>query len=1190
MDNNKLKKFAAEARVQLKSGVTLMLSRMGFDADGQPAFFPEKIDGGTLFMDKIIADESFYYKWHSLYKAIKLHGVKEIYEEVAYTWFNRFMAIRIMRKNGFITPVLEYQSAEIRIPQIVVDARRGKVPPMNDIERQKLNDLLLDDSKTAEQFAILIVAYCQTNQVLSKCFGRINDYTELLLPNNILAQGGFVDMINDTPFISDDDYKHSELIGWLYQFYISEKKDEVFAAFKGGKKAEAEDIPAATQIFTPNWIVKYMVQNTLGRIYLDNNPSSDLAKDWKYLVPEAKGSENAPKLKIKELEELSLIDPGCGSGHILSEAFDMLYEMYLAEYASPREACVAILTKNLVGIDIDTRAKQLSQFSILMKACQKDDSFLNAEILPRIYDMPEPYDESQDTLYDTLLHFFVGGKKQAIEETTDAIRLMDQAKNLGSIMKFDISEKTRFQIERRLVEIRREDRINETLELLGRYFNVILALTAKYTAVVANPPYMGSNNMNSGLCMYVRDNYPDSKADLFSVFMDIASSCLFKNGKYSMINMHNWMFLSSFENLRCKILDNYHIDSMIHLGPRTFDELSGEVVQNTAFVITNCTNSNAIGNYFRLVDGKNCHEKEHMFLNPYEQTNKIFYPSINQSNFESIPGRLIGYWVSSNVAMSYKDNPPIGNTILPRHGLATSDNARFVRYWYEIDNNKSACIDKCNFQKKWYPMNKGGEYRKWFGNNYWVINYENNGFELKKLATELYKSASRTIQNTQFYFREGITWSALTGNKLSFRYTEKGAIFGSGAHCAFAEDLDDLYFGLGIMNSKVNNLYLDIVSPTLNKNVDDIRSTPFIKYEIEEVNRSVEASISISKSDWNAHETSWNFQENELIRLKNLGFGQSSTAWGNDFSSDAICSLPLLVEEYKAHWNTQFRELRSNEEKLNRQFIEIYGLQDELTPDVSLDEVTILQQGEISIVDNEIQWHDNVIMQQFISYIIGCCMGRYRLDRPGLHIAHPLPTDEELAPYSYNGCQFLIDEDGLLPLLPSDSPFQDNGLNLVRDAIKNVFGDGSYTNNLNYVDDCLGKPLEDYLCKDFWNDHKKMYQNRPIYWFFSSNKGAFKVIAYAHRMTKYTVELVRRKYLQPYLEYLIGRADELQSKDFNMTAYERKTLQNFLKLIDECKEYDERLHAVAEKYIEFDLDDGILHNYALYGDVLAKIK
>lgn len=1185
MDTNKLKRFAGEARVKLKAGVASMLQLYGFDANGNASTMPERITGGAIFNGTTITDETFYDKWMSLYNAIQAHGVKEVYEEVAYTWFNRFMAIRIMRKNGFINPVLEYSNPELRIPNIVADARRGNIPPMQEVDRRRLQTLLLDDSKTSEQFAILIVAYCQNNPVIKSCFGKINDYTEFLLPKTILAPGDFVDMINNTPFITDDDYKHSELIGWLYQFYISEKKDEVFAAFKDGKKAAAEDIPAATQIFTPNWIVKYMVQNTLGRIYLDNFDNDNLKDQWKYLVPPAKGE--SAKLKVEELEDLTLIDPGCGSGHILSEAFEMLYEMYRADFASPREACTSILTRNLTGIDLDTRAKQLSQFSILMKACQKDDSFLSAAVMPRIYDMPEPY-RSSTPLRDTLVKFFLGNDKKTIDETVKAFELMDQAKNLGSIMKFEISENTRFQIKKRLEEVRSQSPINSAFAQLAPYFDVILALTDKYACVVANPPYMGSGGMNIGLSNYVRDNYPEGKADLFSVFMYVAMHILVKNGKMGMINMQSWMFLSSFEGLRRTFLTSYVIDNMLHLGPRTFDELSGEVVQNTAFVVSNTSPlPNSSASYHRLVDGCNCSDKERLFL-----ANDNLYPDVPQSNFEKIPGSPIGYWVSDNFYHIYSISKKFETYSELKSGIMTGDDPTFVRYWFE-PSCSSVSLDCDSYstllhsEKKWYPLTRGGEFRKWYGNLFAVVNLLYGGEAIKN------SGHNYRLRDSQYYFKEGFTWTMITTKSLSIRYVPNTVLFGNGGPVCFPQRHLNYLFAL--LNSKIVNAIVSVINPTINIIINDITNLPVLINSENTVNKLTDENVSISREDWDAHETSWDFKTNGIVALLKRGLGTIKAGWGDSPASVNMCELSLLIAEYKAYWGTKFDELHANEEELNRQFIEIYGLQDELTPDVPLNEVTILQQGEISIEDNQVVWHEDVIIKQLISYIIGCDMGRYRLDREGLAIAHPNPSAEEIAAYTFTNVfgtehSFEIDEDGLIPVLPSDSGLADNALIAVRQFIQKVFGEDSYAANLNYIENCLGKPLEEYLFKDFWNDHKKMYQNRPIYWLFSSKKGAFKVLAYCHRMTRHTAELVRQKYLLPYIDRMKGRADEIQAKGAAATAAERRQLKNLTAAIAECEEYHTRLHAIADQQIAFDLDDGVVRNYALFGDVLSKIK
>lgn len=1187
MDTNKLKKFAGEARVKLKAGVAGMLQLYGFDANGNASSMPERITGGAIFNGTTITDETFYDKWMSLYNAIQAHGVKEVYEEVAYTWFNRFMAIRIMRKNGFINPVLEYNNPDLRIPAIVADARRGNIPPMQEVDRRRLQELLLDDSKTSGQFAILIVAYCQNNPILKSCFGKINDYTEFLLPKNILAPGDFVDMINNTPFITEEDYKHSELIGWLYQFYISEKKDEIFAAFKDGKKAAAEDIPAATQIFTPNWIVKYMVQNTLGRIYLDNFENDSLKDSWKYLVPPAEGE--TAKLTVSELEELTLIDPGCGSGHILSEAFEMLYDMYRADFASPREACTSILTRNLTGIDLDTRAKQLSQFSILMKACQKDDSFLSAAILPRIYDMPEPY-RSSVPLRDTLSHFFLGNDKNTIDETVKAIELMDQAKNLGSIMKFDISEKTRYQIEKRLKEVRSQSPMNPTFAELAPYFDVILALTDKYACVVANPPYMCSGSMNAGLSDYVKVNYEKGKADLCTAFMMMQADCTLRNGYYANIIPPSWMFLSTFESLRRKIIDSNSITSLLHLSRGIFGADFGSV----SCVIQNTTNHDARGSYFRLIERTfqefdqahlrmmfektlsnpgfrynfSKYSKDVKDINYYEDGAQIFYPNVSQSYFKKIPGTPLGYWVKNP---SVFDNRSIANCGFISGGRnKTHENDKYVRYFWEIANNST----------RWAKYSNAGGTRTYFGIEWNVVDWSEE-------AKNFYNSHGGLL-NQSFWNKEGITWNLVSSQSAAFSIKHSDFIYSSGSPTIFDAAYKCDYYLLGFLNTKIAQAFLKLMNPTINTTAGDVLSLPYIdsdKYRNDIINR-VKNCITSSRLDWDAHETSWDFKKNDFLRVLAEEQNQShNTSW----------NLDVLMEYYKSEWESHFEELHQNEEELNRQFIEIYGLQDELTPDVPLNEVTILQQGEISIENGQIVWHEDVIIKQLISYIIGCYMGRYRLDREGLAIAHPNPSADEIAPYTFTSVfgteqPFEIDEDGLIPTLPSDSGFADNALLAVRQFIQKVFGEDSYAANLNYIENCLGKSLEDYLFKNFWNDHKKMYQKRPIYWLFSSKKGAFKVLAYCHRMTRHTAELVRQKYLLPYIDRMKGRADEIQAKGANASAAERRQLKTLTANIAECEEYHTRLHAIADQQIAFDLDDGVVKNYALFGDVLSKIK
>ena len=594
MDTNRLKRFATEARTILMQGVKNRLQTLGFDLKtGKPSEMPQAMEGGAVLMGEIVSME-FYHRWMSLYRNIQSRSIKEVAEEAAYTWFNRFMAIRIMEKQDFAPLVLEYESEEVRVPMIVSEARQGRMPQMSEEVRDKLMGLLEDDSKTSEQFALLIVAYCHENPIINKCFGAIADYTELLLPQNILSDDGFVYQINHTEFISDEQYASAELIGWLYQFYISDRKDEAFAK-KG--KYDADEIAPATQIFTPNWIVKYMVENTVGRIYIDNNPYCELKDSLNYLVDMQPSSE---PLKVEELSQMKVADLACGSGHILNECFDLLYKIYIEEYYSPSVAIKDILQKNLLGIDLDTRAKQLATFALLMKACQKDRAFLDGKVMPRVYDMPRPIAEvisaeggernSEEYLREVLPHYLLGGNDTMVKELTESILLMNHADTLGSIMKFDISESTRNAVLVRTQEYEEQlangEVVPKAIRQLMPFMNIILALTEKYAAICMNPPYMGSGRFDEVLGKYVKDNYAEAKADLFSVFMDMGMERIVDGGKMAQINMQSWMFLSSFEKLRNTFLHNYIIDSMLHLGPRTFDELSGEVVQNTAFVLT----------------------------------------------------------------------------------------------------------------------------------------------------------------------------------------------------------------------------------------------------------------------------------------------------------------------------------------------------------------------------------------------------------------------------------------------------------------------------------------------------------------------------------------------------------------------------------------------------------------------------
>lgn len=1006
MDTNRIKRFATEARNILKAGIAAKITTLGFDKNGNVAEKnkPQLMQGGSLWNEQL-QTEGFYYQWMSLYNRIQQKGISEVYEEAAYTWFNRLCAIRILQKNNLCSPVLTYADAA-RTPVIVDEARQGRIPQMKEELRQRLVELLDDDTKVTEQFAILITAWCHDNPIINQCFGSIADYTELLLPNNILAEGGFVDLLNHTEFITDEDFQSPELIGWLYQFYISERKDEVFAK-KG--KFEADEIPAATQIFTPNWIVKYMVQNTVGRIYLDNNPyETQLQKKWQYLVEPSEKPDDKALLKYNELEDLKVADLACGSGHILNECFDLLYDLYIAEGYGRGEAVENIFIHNLTGIDLDTRAKQLSQFALLLKACQKDAAFADAHVLPNVLDMTGVVPAlDKKAMAEACLQFVGGYEDVAGEMLEEDFELLKEADNLGSIMIFNNDENYLNMLRSHYQDWTKNgtDDCPADIKLLLPGVKMILALTEHYHALVMNPLYMGGGKMNSVLSKYVKDNYSEAKADLFSVFMDMGMKRLIFGGKMAQINMQSWMFLSSFEKLRDIFLHIYVIDSMLHLGPRTFDELSGEVVQNTAFVLTKPRFSEygmmtsfelaskpleerkaiinklieegdsgefkknireAKGIYYRLVDGKNCADKEQMFLankDGNEDGKHIYYPNVEQLNFSKIPGAPIGYWVTPKIQEIFTSNLALSAVCSPTQGLATADNARFLRLWFEPSYSRIGigCENAAlaaRSQKKWFPYNKGGSFRRWYGNQEFVVNWEEDGKEIKE-----YKGA--VIRNPTFYFKSSVSWGLIASNASSFRFYPSGFIYDVAGMSLFANDTNNQLFLLGSLNTKLAFKLVRLMNPTVNMQCGDIAKTPYLRLDSNQKMRSisdnVETNVSISHEDWDAHETSWDFQRNELLSIdadtymENIDYKieKHFEETGEHISlSPAIPKLDSLewrMEQYKTKWERKFMQLHKNEEELNRKFIDIYGLQDELTPDVPLNEITILQQGEISI-------------------------------------------------------------------------------------------------------------------------------------------------------------------------------------------------------------------------------------------------
>lgn len=1242
MNTNSLKRFAVTARNLLMQGVRNRLTALGFNEDGSSTATVEAVQNAAIHNGILINDNRFADRWNALRDRIASHGVKEVVEEAAYTWFNRLIAIRILEYNSLAPALLDYENPEIRIPRIVTDARAGKTPVLSDEDRASLETVIGDGRLSFEQFSILICAYCENNPIIRKCFGGITDYTVLLLPTDILAENGFIELLNKAgEFIEPDDYRKPELIGWLYQFYISEKKDEVFAK-KGGY--DSDEIPAATQIFTPNWIVKYMVENTLGRIYLDNNPDSALAESWKYLVEPAEPTPDDTILRYDYLEDLKCGDLSCGSGHILNEMFDLLYQLYAEDFYSPREAVEAILTKNMVGIDLDDRARQLAQFALLLKACQTDTAFADAHCMPRIYSMPEV---DRYTWKDLDGHFNTAyriecSSDKIYKEILSAFELMEDAHVLGSIMKFEISDETREYLSAAVLAYETEPKYGNSFYPLISAFRIILALTDKYAVLCMNPPYMAPSKVKV-LKDYCSKYYPSSKTDLFAVFMELSKDHLVASGKYGMINLPSWMFLSSFEDLRLNIINNMHIDSLIHMGRGIFGIDWGSV----AFCITNKSESTE-GIFFRLHKRNFQHiyyyHIQELFLKAmdnhafkydfdmYREDGEVakdiefnhsdnglqLYYTLNQNKFKQIPGAPIAYWVSEKIRETFTNNLPLSAVASPCVGLQTADNGRFVRSWFEVAKTSigfgcASAAASVASGRKFFPYNKGGATRKWYGNQELVVNWENDGYDIKHFN-------GAVVRNPSYYFKPSISWSLTSSIGTAFRYFPSGFIFDVNGMSLFTDDIGMLCY----LNSKLCNRLLSIINPTLACQVGNVAVLPYLKANDSNWETTLAKDcISISKQDWDAHETSWDFQTNPLLRQAE-DMPTETIIFNDDREEDmeilypelARCdanlngrqttvqlyanSLKSLYIAYRQKWTHLFGQLLSNEEEINSKFIEIYGLQDELSPVVGYEGITILQQGEMTADGDDVDgtvlcWHPDVIIKQFISYAVGCMMGRYRLDRPGLAIAHPNPSPDEYAPYTVpqTGEQWWIDDDGIVPVMGDDCGFHDNAANRFSEFVRVALGNEYLTENMNFVRDALGKDVVDYLRTDFYADHKKMYQNRPIYWMFSSNqkgkRAAFQCLVYMHRMNRFTPEHIRTNYLLPYIDRLAAREAELSVRS-SLSVKENKLLKQLRSDLDECRDYQLRLHEFADRQIEIDLDDGVVKNYATFAPVLAKLK
>ncbi|MCS4180172.1 hypothetical protein GGQ07_001612 [Salinibacter ruber] len=1239
MDTSGLESFAQTLRTELLNGVRQRLRYWGFQDDGSVEEKPEEVEGGYIFRGEVHNDPGVPKKWRALKNAVNRHDVDHVAEEAAYTWFNRLVAIRILEKNGYITRTLGY-AEETTQPAVLYRAKQNEVfDVVDDQGEQDVREAILE-SDDDRAFRQLLIGVCHDNDLLNDVFGRLNDFTELLLPTGLLQPDGVIDELVTTGAISDEDYEQVELIGWLYQFYISEKKDEVYDS---SGKFQPEDIPAATQIFTPHWIVRYMVENTIGKQWLEKYPDSPLRDEMEYLVENDnedtevqeyggageqmavfdKEDDGDPTEPIfDDLSELELFDPAAGSGHILVVGFDLLMEMYRERGYTDREAVEQILTENLKGLEIDLRAAQLARFALLMKAAQYDRRALDRDDQrPEVYAMPEPRDFSTSDLRAYLGDEVFDAHGVEIKEALDL--MAEHGQNVGSALKMNLSDKAHEALARRIADWDKKTK-NGTAQLdaqalhqeLRDYIKTVLMLTRDYPAVATNPPYMGSRNMNGSLKSYTKEHYPDSKRDLFAVFMKVGEEHVQQRGRLGMINQQSWMFLKSYSELRTHFLKTTTLDSTLHLGLHIFEELNTKKVQSTAFVLLFDDAKKGKGIYYRLINSGKGSDKRNLFLSE----NAERHASI-QKNFLPIPNSPIAYWIKEEELERYSKSELLSDFSTSKKGIDTGNNDKFLRKWWEVSLSDTEILikEESRGSNKWFPYNKGGDFRKWYGNRGWVLNWNNNGYELKQRLDR--SNAKPTLRNLEYMFESGFTWSTVCLD-FSCRYTPPGALFDNGGSTIFADN--HLYKIGGLLNSKVADRYLDFLSPTLNYQPGDIENLPIEPelFKSNEVGTLVQDAVECARSDYDSREISWDFAEHPLVHQNSVSLEKAYDAWVLQATDS-------------------FFRLHANEERINELLIDLYGLEDELSPRVALDDITILEDEldrdaleelddeRDNLSDDELRQRfleddpDDALFQvevpirQFLSYGVGVMLGRYRLGHDGLHIAHPNPSSDELAPYEVpvplsgpesNGTEhFEIDDDAIVPLMGRDSPFSDDAVIRMRDIVRLIWGEETLTENLNFINHALSvgrsrglkrdyeKTLEEWLVGDFWDWHKDLYKVpyygiRPIYLLFQSPEGHFQVLVYMHRMDKYTPQRVRQDYLQRYQEWLRREIESLESQgEETLSTDQSKRLDTLREAATDCRDYDAILKDVADQQIEIDLDDGVQNNYPKFGDAVADL-
>ncbi|MET3139909.1 SAM-dependent methyltransferase [Undibacterium sp. GrIS 1.2] len=1188
MNKAKLKAYAPAARRDFIQAVTQRANLLGLTAAD---IAPVQITGDIALINGRPWPAKVAQQRELLVARIKGQGFAAVMEAEAYGWFNRCAALRYMELHGYLDHGYRVLSCQTGVlPEILENAASLDSSSLPGLDRDEVVRLKLAGDKDNELYRLLLTTQCNALAAsMGFLFETLGDETELLLPDNLLNTDSVIAKM--VASIDETDWDQVEIIGWLYQFYISEKKDEVI-----GKVVKSEDIPAATQLFTPNWIVKYLTQNSIGRLWLMANPSSNLASQMAYYIaPAAQTPEVDAELNALiqtrmaddggslSPESITVLDPACGSGHILVEAYDILKAIYLERGYQPRAIPRLILEKNLFGLDIDDRAAQLAGFALLMKARADDRRLFDEKIVLNVMALQDSHGLDDETLANTVFDAAIaleggdalhsgqlfGGDQLATQHSSglkpndlrELIQVFAHAKTFGSLLTVPVSLADKLDKFDALLQAV-QDKGNTLAESYASQLREQFLLPAKslakqYDAVIANPPYMSSKGMNSDVKNFGKKEFPDSKVDLFAMFIERGFGWCKHSGFNSMVTMQNWMFLSSYQSMREKLLSSKSIFSLIQIGYNSFPEINSKVAQACAFSMMASQINNFIGRYINLNLASQSADKNIVFL---ERTVNLTH-DVQQSNFKKIPGSPVAYWVGHKVHNAFECMPSFREEANPRVGMQTSNNDRYLRFWWEVrvDEQKNSLDSDA---PKWIVYLKGGAFRRWYGNLEYLLRYNGD-------SKFILEQPNATVLPLSRLKEPKCTWTDLTSGEFNCRIAPTASFHDLSGHC-FYPSKEDQYFLLGISNSKPFAFLLSLINSTLHFQVGDVGKIPVPKIDKDQISLNVLKLVTLSKTDWDDQELSWDFSSpswiNGCFRSIDLKSSWSSIFYGRSFAIESTKAL---------------------EEENNRIFIDAYSLQSELSPIVPEEQINLAR------ADRE---KDS---QRLISYAIGCMMGRYSLDEPGLIYAHAGNAGFDATRYT----KFPADADGIVPVT-DEFWFDDDAANRIREFLGVVWGAETLDENMNWLADSLGRKagqnaeeaIRSYIAGSFFKDHLKTYKKRPIYWLFSSGKQkAFECLVYLHRYNEGTLARMRNEYVIPLAGKFGGRADLLQNQiDAASTTSERtkrqKELDTLKKKQLELNQFDEQLRHYADQRISIDLDDGVKVNYGKFGNLLAEVK